>query len=811
MGQLRHDFRLALRNLARAPGFSALAVAILAVGIGASLTVFTWTQSLVLRPFPSVPASGELRVVSGRSEGGEPMALSAPDLRDLARELAPRVALAGVEMQSLSLFHAGRPERIWGGIVSGNYFDVLGVRAAHGRFFLPEEDRVAGAHPVAVLSDAFWRRRFAADPQVIGTTLQLNNSAFTVIGVAPEKFLGSENGLSLDLWVPIAMQEVVYPGTGRLERRDDHWLRTIARLAPEIDDRGAQAALDALAVRLAELHPGTHRGKSWRIETLARSPWGATQYMAPVMTILSAMVVLVLLTTAANVANLLLVRGLGRRREMAVRLALGAGRGDLVRQLAVESLLLSLAATAFGLGFSRWAIGGLTALMPPLPVPIAPNLELGPLGLLVAAALALASTLLAGLAPALEATSGRLEAALRDEAAGVGGRGRQRLRQALVVAQVALCCVLLVGGTLCLRAVGAGRGVELGFRPEGLLLAGIDLFPNGYNAERGRELQRRLLERISRIPGVESASLGRRLPLDLGGSSSVFLEIDGYAPAPDEEILVRLNQVGPGYLRTLGAELLRGRDFSPDDRRGSLPVAIVNETMARRYWPNGEALGRTIAWGDEAITVVGVARDLKFRDLGERPQPFFFVPLAQVYRGDCYLHLRTAGDPLALVPALRAAVAEIDPTLPLSAVKSMDEHLKIALFKQRIAAWMLSLFGLVALALSAVGLYGLAAYAFAQRVRELGLRLAIGASPSDLLRLMLGQGLKLVGLGLAIGLPLAIAVGQLLRAILLDVSPFDPLAFGAGLLLLAAVALLASFIPAHRAAALDPARALRGL
>ena len=811
---MKNDLRSAWRMLSKSPGLSAVAIAVLGVGLGACLMVFSWVQWLVLSPFPGVPGGSSLRVIAGRSAQGSLISLSALDYRDLAREGAPFFEAAALEMQAMSITVGAAPERIFGDVVSGNYFDLLRLRPQLGRFFLPDEDQVAGDRAVVVLSDALWRTRFAADPGIVGRTVQLNSRAFTVVGVAPADFLGTEVGLKLDVWVPLAMQEVVYPGQGRLTERGDRWLRCLVRLRDGVGPAAAGDFLRGFGARQAATYPKSNADLDFALLKLSEAPWGATQVMAPVMAVLAAMVLLVLLVTCANVASLLLVRGIGRRREFAVRRALGASRGRLVRLLTTESLLLAVLAAAVGIVAAVAVKGSIYRLFPPVPVPINTETPIGPVGYAAAAVLALFVAIAAGLAPALQAGREGIEAGLREGSGAVAGasKRRGRGRRTLVVVQMALCTVLLVSGALLLRAVRAGQAASPGFDSHDVLLAGINLFPNGYDRARGIALEEQLLDRLQADPMVEAAAIGRRLPLDLGGSSSAFLTIDGYTPPKGDDVLVRYNQVSRGYMKTMGIAVLAGREFDRADREGAPLSVVVNESMARRYWPGGSldgALGGTFKWGEGKLAVVGIVRDIKTRDLGESPEPYFYLPLGQSFRHDGYVTVRTRGPALAFTPRLRALLAELDPNLAMFAVKSMEEHLQIALFKQRLAASTLTAFGLLALLLAGIGLYGLIAFAVGQRRRELGLRLALGALPRDVVRLVLGEGLRLAALGLAIGALAAVGVGRLLHGLLLGVSGTDAVALGGALVLVAAAVLLASYLPARRAGRLDPMVALR--
>lgn len=800
------DLRHAVRLLARSPGFTAVAVLTLAVGLGANATVLSWVRGLLIEPLPGVPRQEELLVVSGTSRNGDHRSLSIPDARSLDQD-QDRARVVAFEVVPMSLAAGETPERVWGSIVTGSFFDVLGVRAAHGRTFRPEEDSTPKTHPVAVLAHHFWQDRFEGDPAVVGRTVLLNRLPFTVVGVAPEGFHGAQVGFRPDLWVPLAMQELVVPGGNWIDERGSRWLMGLARLRPGVSPEQADAAIQAVSARLGQDWPDTNNGVVFRLVPFWKAPEGPSGFLMPVLAVLGAMAALVLLLACANVANLLLARALGRRREIAVRSSLGAGRGRLVRQLLAESLLLALPAGALGALLALAGVRLLAAFIPPLDVPVAPVFRLDAQVLAFTAALTLTTGLLFGLAPAAQTSPSRIADVLRDESASTLGGRKGRARSVLVAAQVALSCLLLVAAGLFLRSLRRGGEIDTGFATRSALLASLDLFPAGYDDARGRIFYRRLLERLGRLPGVESATVAALLPLGLG-SSSTNLRIDGYEPAPGEEVVIDYNNVGPGYFETLGIPVA-GRGFDLRDGEDGAPAMVVNETMARRYWPGRSALGGRVRCQGRDFTVVGIAGDGKYNRLGEPPKAFFYVPILQLYRSRAVIHLKTAGDPLELAPTLRAEVLRLDPNLPLSAVKSMRQHLRLSLFNQRLAASFLGAFGLLALVLATVGLYSVVRYTVSQRTRELGVRMALGAQPGDVARMVLREGMVLALAGLAAGLAGAFAVTRFLEGQLLGVSATDPLVFAGVALLLAGVCALASWLPARRAAAVDPMTALR--
>ena len=804
-----NDLRLALRLLAKSPGFALVAVLTLAVGLGANTTVMSWIRGILLEPLPGVPHQERVLIMSGKNRTGDDRSWSVPDLRTLQDELDV-AQVVGVDMMTLSLTAGGQPEKVWGSIVTGNFFDALEVPVTPGRGFRKEEDGAPGAHPVVVLSHDFWTRRFGADSGMVGKTILLNRHPFTVIGVAAPGFHGAQSGLRVDLWVPLAMQEAVIPGGSRLDSRGSHWMQALARLRPGVTMEQAQAAMNRVAADLGREYPDTNDGMRFLLFRFWNAPMGPSMVLMPVLVVLASMAALVLLLACANVANLLLVRALGRRREIAVRSALGAGRSRLVRQLLTESLLLAVPAGLLGTVLALGGVRLLTAFVPPVDAPVGLSFHLDGQVLALTAALTVLTGLLFSLAPAIQTSPRRIAPVLRDESASTLGGRKGRARSALVVAQIALSCLLLITAGLFFRSLGRGGEIDPGFRTRNALLASVDLFPNGYDEARGRVFYREALRRLSALPGVESASMAIYLPMDFGGSSSTNLAIDGYVPKPKEEVVVEYNKVGPDYFGTMGIPLVAGRDFGLQDDENAGCTLAVNETMAGRYWKNrNDALGGRVRLWNQDCSVVAIVKDGKYQQLGEPPRPFFYMPVLHMYHASSVFHVRTAGDPLKLVPALRSEIRAMDPYLPVSAVKSLREHLKISVFAQRLAASFLGAFGLLALVLATVGLYSVIRYAVSQRTREMGVRAALGAQEWDITRLVVREGMVLAVSGLGLGLLAAVGITRFLESLLLGVSATDPLVFAGVAALLAAVCAAACWFPARQAAAVDPMVALR--
>ncbi|HEX5724089.1 MAG TPA: ABC transporter permease [Longimicrobiaceae bacterium] len=807
MDSLLHDLRYALRSFARTPGFALVAVASLALGIGANTAIFATIEAALLRPLP-VPAPGGLALVS-LDRGGD----VTPNFSyESYRRIAADPALAGAltfSPQPLDLAGEGGTERLSAELVSDNYFRLLGVAPGRGRAFTAAGTGAPALE--AVLGHDLWRTRFAADPAVVGKPVRLNGQVFTVVGVAPEGFRGLVRGADPALWVPVTAQPLLTPGSDYVNDPGISWLFVAGRLAPGVTHAQAAERLNA-AMRARDAagevpadwrmlaEPGSH-GFGYLLSGTERPLW-----------LLLGAVGFVLLIACANVANLLLARTAARRRELAVRASLGAGRGRLARQLLTETVLLALAGGAVGVLMAFWTTNVLAGFRPPAGESV--RLDTGPSLPVLAFCLGLAlltGTVLGAVA-ALRAGRGDLVPALKAQPGSDGG-GRIGVRGVLVATQVALAVVLLVGAGLFLRSLRNLQAVDPGFGARNVLLASVDLESAGYDAERGRAFYDRLLEAVRGLPGVEGATLARTVTPQPGGSRYDGMEVEGYVPAEGEVVGFDVNVVGAGYFETLDVPLLRGRGFTAADREGAPRVMVVNETMARRYWPGADPLGRYVRLGTEStaprLQVVGVARDGKYRGLREEPTTNAYFPLAQAFRPSMTLLVRARGEPAALAGAVRAEVRVLDPSLAVFDVRTLREHLGQAMSQERMAATLVTGFGSLALLLAAVGVFGVLAYWVAQRSREIGIRMALGASRRGVLRLVLGRGMAFVAAGLAAGIAAAFALTRLAGSLLYGVSPTDPATFAAVAAVLGGVALLAGWLPAARAARVDPMVALR--
>ncbi len=801
---LRWDVRLALRNLARSPGFVIVSLLSLTFGIGGSTVLFTVANSLLLRPTPLVAdPEGLVRIVTTGRRGGQGPN-SYPDFEEYRRRVESLQDLAAFRRTEPAASLSSEGTRLLAGEeVSENYFDVLGIPMARGRGFLPED--VAAGGNVAVVGYGLWERDFAGDPQVLGRTLRLDGRAYTIIGVAPRGMTGLEDPRVLDV--------VVLTMEGRYERRNFSQ-RVVGRLKEGATLERLQAELDGVAQAIREQYPDTWnrggndpRGLRAIPEVQARLPEGA-----PVALLVGGflgLVGLLLAIACSNVANLLLSRAMRRGAEMAVRSAIGAPRRRLVLQLLTENLLLFVAAGVLALGLAHLLGRSLEAGWPALSVP-GMSLSVDGRVVVVTAALSLLTGLTFGLLPALHASRLDLLSALKG--APTGGRIRSfSLRGMLVGAQAAGSLVLVLLTLLLIQGLRHARNVDLGFEPGRVAVLSVDLAHGGYGPEDGRSLMSQLMERAQRLPGADGVALATWIPMRGGGTYYGGLEPEGYQPGPREDVDAAFAAVSPGYLSVVGMRLLRGRDFGPQDEAGAARVALVNQAFVDRYWPGESGLGKRIGMrgGEERVEVVGVVATSLYQTVNEAPQPQLWFPLAQAYQGDVTLHVRTGGDPGALLPFLRQELRELDPEIPILRLDRMDAVTANATAPQRVLSRVLGGAALLALALAMLGIYGVIGYSMSQRTREVGLRIALGAHPRSVVAMVVGEGLTLSVMGLAAGLALGLAAAAVLRSAFLGISPMSPTAVLSSAAVLLVAAAGASLAPALRAAKADPVQNLR--
>ncbi|HEV3057797.1 MAG TPA: ABC transporter permease [Vicinamibacterales bacterium] len=806
------DVRFGLRLLRRNPGFSAVAILCLMLGIGANTAVLSWVEGVMLRPYPLVRDEDSLFVIAGTApEAMKGTDICWPDFQDFARSATTIQAVIADRINGAALGLVNqKAERAPGSIVSANYFDALGVKPVVGRGFEPGEDVGRNAHPVVVISYQFWQRRFANDPDAVGTTIRLNGVPHTVIGVAPEGFFGTFVGYQFQFWVPASMQEAFDPGGYKLEDRGARWIEGFVRVKPGVTRAQAQTELSAIADRLQKEYPSTNRGRGIMLKPLWQSPFNPMDALVPTLTIALVVVAAVLLIACANVGNLLLLKSVARRRELTIRLTVGAGRTRLVRQMLTEAIILSAIAGVCGLVAAYWARGGLVFLFPPRgTTPLRLPADLDWRVLLLSIGIAFTATLLFGLIPAMLASKVDLVGGLKADASGAVG-GRARVRAGLVFVQVALSFVLVVGAGLVVESLRHMRTASPGFDADRVVVTYIDMAAAGYDTTRANVFKDRLIERIDALPGVESAAFVGGPPFAYAGGASAPIAVDGYEAPPDQAPTVDYAQIGPGYLATLGIPLVSGREFTRDDNETSDQVAIVNDPMAARYWRGRDPVGSRLLVRGRPMRVVGVAKLSKYRDLVEPSRPFFYVPLRQSTAFGQSLMIRTTLSPGATATALAAEVRALDTSLTPDLLMTMREQINRMNQSTAMAVMLLTAFGGVALILAAIGLYGVMSFNVTQNARELALRLALGADPASLLRRVLFRGLLLTGGGVVCGAAAAFGLTRLLGSLLYDVSPRDPRVFGLALATMTIASIAACVVPAWRATRTDPVTALRG-
>lgn len=806
------DVRFAVRMLRKNLGFTAIAVLTLALGIAANTTVLSWISSTLLNPIPGVARTSDMVTVARgvRSDFPTPP-FSYPDLRDLGQRTQTFSGLLGYHEDYMSLTGVARPERIYGALTTANYFDVLGVRPILGRTFLPEEGTRHAA--VIVIGYTVWQNHFAGDPHIVGRTIQINRHPYTVIGVAPPDFTGCKSGLRTDLWIPLPMDHDVWGGAERPDYRGVFWLNVLGKLRPGVTRNQAEAELNLLMRGIVQRFPLEHRDSPSQIslDPLWRSPFGINGYLYKIFPMLLGLAAVLLLLACANVASLLLVRSVGRRRELAIRLGMGASRARLIRQFMIESLLLGLLGGAAAMVITAWTSRSLVAFFPPSSIPLINGAHVDQRVLFATIAVSILAAITVGMLPALRSSSVPVQSVLKEEAASVSlSSHKSRLLSGLVVAQISLSLVLLVCAGLFTRSLRKALQSDAGFDPDHVLLASYELSPAGYTRATGTAFNRQVLARLAALPGVESVTLADFSPLSFSLHTD-YLQIEGYVPQPHESMEISRAVVGPDYFRTLSTALISGREFTPADTPDARLVAVVNQAFTDRYWPGEDALGKQVTDEGYRFTIVGVARNAKYRMLTYPSEPVIFLPLFQSFHPtqDTTIHLRAAGDPRTLAASVEQSLHQLNPDLPLFNVNPLSVTMQLGSLLGRVAATFAGSFGLLALLLAAVGIYGVVAYTTRQRAREIGIRVALGAQKADVLQLVFGQGVRLALTGAGIGLVAAFALTRLTASLLFGVRATDPLTFGAVTLLLFLVALLACYLPARRAARLDPMIALR--
>ena len=820
MNRLFQDLRGGYRLMLKSPGFSVVAILSLALGIGANSAMCSVVSAVLFRPLPVKDPQQLVSLYSGfgsnRTTYGP---FSYVDYVDFAEKTDVFSGLVAHFQDSMILGESDQGLQVQSAIVTGNYFSVLGVEGVRGRTFTAEESRVKGANPVVMVSYSLWQKRFGGDPNLPGTTVKLKGHPFTVIGIVPERFTGTDLGRAPDIWVPMSMYAQVGLSDTMMSERENHWLSVIGRLKPGVSVDQTQSRVSLLAKQLTKEYPAewTRGGKEERTVTVLSqsTAWYPPEVQSEVLGVsglLMGIVGLVLLIACTNLANLMLARASTRRKEMSIRMALGAKRGRVIQQLLTESVMLSLAGGLVGVSIVSLSEKLLVAFKPAAASQVTLDVRFDARVFIFTSLISVLTGVLFGLAPALQATKVDLVRALKTETGLlVGGSRRFSVRNLLIVAQVSVSLVLLVGAGLFVRSLRNAQSIDPGFEMDHLLTMKLDTTVVGLEADKAMVFYKNVMDQTRNLSGVRFVTMASSGPLELvSGLRPVYIE--GYSASAGEDMNYSFNVVSPDYFQTMGIPLVQGREFTEADTSKAQNVTIINETMARTFWPNENPIGKRISDQGQSgpyRVVVGVARDSKYLTLGEAPRPYYYVPLQQDFFPSARLHVRTVGDPQSMVTSVRNIVRGADATVPISNLQTGGEHLGLALLVPRIGAMLLGPAGLVALGLGIIGLYGVMSYSVARRTKEIGVRMALGAQEVDVLLMVMKEGMGLVGIGLLLGLTVAFIITRVLTSLLYGISATDPLTFVAVSLILIGVALVSIFIPARKALKVQPNIALR--
>jgi len=818
MNNILKDLRYAIRMLIKTPGVTLVAVITLALGIGANTAIFSSVSAFTSRPLPVPKPDQLIRPVEIAEDRGTADNFSYPDFVDYRNQSTVFSGLCAEDMVQVAIDTQEQNDVIWGQIVSGNFFDMLQIKPVMGRAFAPDEDGAPGAHPVVVLGHSLWQRRFASDPNIVGKTLRLNNRQFQVIGVAPESFKGTKFGLSMDFWAPMAMVGELSGSADLLTSRDSHWLTILGRLKPGVGVSQASAEMNAISLRLNQAYMDERSNNTQaKVVTEIDGRWGEAATVIKTGGMLAmAIVALVLLIACANVANLLLARAAARRKEIGIRLALGASRARLIRQLLTESLLLSLIGGGLGLLLANWMTDLMQGFIPVLQYNVVEDFfALDSRALMFTLVISVATGIVFGLAPAWNSSNPDVVPVLKG-GSGIVEKGRTRrvtLRSSLVVAQVALSLVVLVCAGLFIKSFRKAQQMDPGFDTKNAVLMTLNPPLVGYDNDRTRNFYQQITERARSIPGVEAVALTRLMPLgDSSNSNGPVLKEGETLARGSAGRDITTNVISPDYFKAMQIPIMEGRDFDDRDREKTQRVVIVNQRMAQVLWPNESAVGKRIFIGADShdpLEVVGVVKTGKYRTLAEDPRMFFYYPLSQRRPGIMTMVMRTNGDPRNFVGALRHEVQQLDRAVPMSAVKTMEQHMTWPLWGPSLAATLALAFGVIALLLSSIGLYSVMAYVVSQRTKEVGIRMALGASRHDVLKMITSQGMRLAIVGAGLGLVLALLLAKVMSSLLIGVSGYDVTTFVIVAVVLSVVAFVASYLPARRATKVNPLIALR--
>jgi len=811
--ELYQDFSFAGRMLRKNPGFTAVAILTLTIGIGASTTVYSWIRAVLLNPLPGVGSPERVVTMETLTADGNWKPTSYLDFRDLRKNCKLVESMSATKPMPLAVGDDGTIERVWSEAVSGNFFDMLRVSPEFGRFFSSEEvDYEQNAHALVVISHSFWASHYHSDPNIIGSTIRINHFPYTVVGVAPKTFRGSMAGLTLDMWVPVSMfGQLTSTGDSALVDRKWRTFRVLARLAPGVTLEQARAEVQSRADDLARENADTNQGLTATLLPMWKSHYGIQDSLLAPLTILMAASGVVLLLVCANLANLLLARSISRRSEFSIRLALGASRSRLIRQVLTESSVIAVAGSIAGLAAAYWLSGSLEWILPKSSTPGMTTAPIDAEVLLFAIGLSLVVTVLAGITPALHAASGSVNGMLKETNRVVSSIESGRLRQLFVVSEIALALVALIGAGLLVTSFRHVSEIKPGFDPEHVAMAKLDLSAANYNAQQADSFYRRLSTKLEQQPGITNVGYSDYVPLSVSAGSWEDLEIQGYVPSPNEDMKIYRSLISPGYFDLMKIPILEGRDFNLHDDVNNSPVMIVNQEFVRRFVSDQNAVGRRVQGWGKWFTIVGVVQDSKVYRLTETRTSYFYVPIHQIFRPEMGLafFVRTSGSVDDAITTLRREARAADTSVPVFETSSMNDTITTSLFVQKISASLLSVLGLVALLLASIGLYGVMSYSVAQRTNEIGIRMALGAQRKNVFGLVLSQGARLTALGIGIGIMVALAITRLLADFLWGVQATDPATFAGVSALLIFVALLATSIPAYRAIRMDPVRALR--
>lgn len=821
MNNLLQDLRYAVRMLTKNPGFAIAAVLTIAFGIGINTALFSVVNAFLFRPLP-VKDPHELVVMGSQDDHMIfPHGISYPDYLDYKKRTDIFADLALKSLTPVSMSDEGQAERVWIEAVTANYFSLLGVNPLHGRLFAIDDDRARGASPVIVLSHTLWQKRFGGDPSIVGRPIKLSGHPFTIIGVTTENFPGTESLIDVEAYVPLmAIVQIMPKDWGGLEDRDAHNFRTIARLAPDKTVEEARAAVNTIAANLSDQYPTTNKGVNVLLvpETESRPEISTGHLFKPAAGIFMFLVGLVLLIACANVANLLLVRGIARSKEIALRSALGATRTRIIRQLLTESSLIAIFGAASGLAMAFWTSEFLSDVLNAYPsdLRLRADFSIDWRVFVFTLGMALFAGIFAGLIPALRGSRPHLVEMIKEGGRSSGeGAGRHKLRNLLVVAQISVSLMLLVCAGMFFKSLNNAQNVDLGFRANNLVLMSVDPGLQGYDDNRRLQYYQQAADRVRTLPGVESASWATYVNFSGYGVSFNAVYAEGAEPVEEGKAPTAMNMSADNnYFDTIGMAITQGRPFTEEDNESSRRVAIINEAMAKEFWPGENPLGRKFRVDRkdaQPVEVVGVSKNSKYSILWEEPQPFFYLPLRQRNPGAAVLHIRSKSETSAIVAAVRGELRGLDSQMPIFDVKSIESHLQYgnAYLPFRLGAIFTGAFGFVGLALATIGIYGVISYSVTQRTQEIGIRMALGATRKDVLKMILGRGIVVIAIGVTIGCIGALALTQPLSYMLMGVSATDPVIFATVALLLALVALLACWIPALRATRVDPMVALR--